>query len=71
VVPNYTLRKVRALKITPDNHIPGDVYEVTQDVADILTSAEVGCVEYADEKPEPSSKIDPGRHQRRDLRARE
>jgi hypothetical protein len=66
---NFTLRKVRALKITPDGHAPGDVFDVTQDVANVLTSDEVGDVEYVDQaEPVLAGR---GRYARRDLRAKE
>jgi hypothetical protein len=64
---NYTPRTVRALKETPDGHRPGEVFVVTQDVADVLTMPGVDCVEYADvEKPKAPQ---PSRHHRRDMRA--
>ena len=64
---NYTPRTVRALKETPDGHRPGEVFVVTQDVADVLTMPGVDCVEYADvEKPKAPPA---GHHRRRDVRA--
>lgn len=71
---NYTPRTVRAVKECPQGQKPGDVFSVTQDVADVLTHPDVACVEYADEPVAavtPRHKPEPGRHLRRDQRAEE
>jgi hypothetical protein len=67
---NYTIRTVRATKITPDGKDPGAVFQVTQDEADILTHPDIDCVEYVDEAP-PMRNPPRGQHHRRDQRAEE
>lgn len=65
---NFTPTRVRALVECPQGQQPGDVFEVTADVADILLS--VNAVERVpDGTPlgKPSDKR--GYYKRRDLRA--
>ena len=62
---NFTPTKVRALVECPQGQQPGEVFEVTADVADILLS--VGSVERV---PETTPLGKPrGTYKRRDLRA--
>jgi hypothetical protein len=61
---NFTLTTVRALKECPQGQQPGDVFDVTADVAHILVT--VGAAEYVTE-PEPVPVK--GTYKRRDLRA--
>ena len=62
---NFTIRTLRALQECPQGQRPGEIFEATQDAADILVK--VGCAEFADEDPvaEPAK----GKYKRRDLRA--
>ena len=62
---NFTPRKVRALEVCPGGQLPGDVFEVTEDAANVLVS--VGAVEFVDELVEV--KAEKGKYKRRDLRA--
>jgi hypothetical protein len=55
---NFTPTKVRALKECPQGQQPGDVFEVTADVADILVQMEVA--ERVSDPPK-------GTYKRRDL----
>jgi hypothetical protein len=67
---NFTPTRVRAITECPQGQQPGEVFEVTADVADILVS--VNAVErVADDTPlgKANSKRQP--YKRRDLRAEE
>ena len=64
---NFTPTRVRALVECPQGQQPGDVFEVTSDVADILLS--VNAVErVANDTPlgKPNAR---GTYKRRDLRS--
>jgi hypothetical protein len=66
---NYTVTKVRALKECPQGQQPGEVFEVTGDVADILAS--VGAAEIvAADTPLTKHGKPSGAYQRRDQRAK-
>ena len=64
---NYTPTRVRALTECPQGQQPGEVFEVTADVADILVH-----VEAAERVPDttPLGKPKRGLYERRDLRAK-
>lgn len=64
---NYTPTKVRALKECPQGQQPGEVFEVTGDVADVLVIA--GAAEVVP-KDTPIGKPARGAYNRRDLRAK-
>lgn len=60
---NFTLRKYRALKELPQGEQPGDIFQATEDVGDVLIS--VGCAErVADD--ERVGRPDKGTYKRRD-----
>jgi len=66
---NFTPTRVRALIECPQGQKPGEVFEVTSDVADILLS--VNAVErVSDDTPlgRPNAR---GTYKRRDLRAQQ
>jgi hypothetical protein len=65
---NFTPTRVRALVECPQGQQPGDVFEVTADVADILLSVHA-AERVPDDTPlgKPNAK---GVYKRRDLRAR-
>jgi hypothetical protein len=64
---NYTPTKIRALKECPQGQQPGEVFEVTADVADILIAYEL--VERVPDST-PLGKTPPkGTYKRRDLTA--
>lgn len=65
---NFTVVKVRALKDCPQGQQPGDVFEVTADVADILVS--VKDVERVAPDTPIGTPAKRGAYQRRDLRAK-
>lgn len=65
---NFTPTRVRALKECPQGQQPGEVFEVTADVADILVRVETAEIVPKDTplgKPAPR-----GVYARRDLRAK-
>jgi hypothetical protein len=64
---NFTPTKVRALEECPQGQQPGEVFEVTADVADILEHLKV-----ASRVPDqtPIGKPKRGTYERRDLRAK-
>jgi len=64
---NFTPTRVRALVECPQGQQPGEVFDVTADVADILLS--IGAVERVADGT-PLGKLNPrGTYKRRDLRA--
>lgn len=63
---NFTPTKVRALKECPQGQQPGEVFEVTRDVADILVNVDAAEIVPADT---PLGKPKRGFYHRRDLRA--
>lgn len=64
---NFTPTRVRALQECPQGQQPGDVFEVTADVADILLS--VGAVERVSDETPLGKANARGAYRRRDLRA--
>jgi len=68
---NFTPTKIRALKECPQGQQPGEVFEVTADVADILIAFEV-AERVSDNTPlgKSTSPSKRGVYERRDLRAK-
>jgi hypothetical protein len=65
---NFTPTRIRALQECPQGQQPGEVFEVTGDVADILVS--VGAAErVANDTPLGKPDAKRGLYKRRDLRA--
>lgn len=65
---NFTPTKVRALQDCPQGQRPGEVFEVTGDVADILVL--VGAVERVAADTPIGTPAKRGVYARRDLRAK-
>jgi hypothetical protein len=66
---NFTPTRVRALVECPQGQQPGEVFDVTSDVADIFLS--IGAVERVpDDTPLGTPSQKNGRYLRRDLRAK-
>lgn len=65
---NFTPTRVRALTECPQGQQPGDVFEVTADVADILER--VHAVERVSQETPLGKPKSRGSYERRDLRAK-
>lgn len=61
---NFTPTKIRALKECPQGQQPGEVFEVTADVADVLVRVDAAERVPADT---PLGSPQKGRYKRRDL----
>lgn len=66
---NFTPTRVRALKECPQGQQPGEVFEVTSDVADILTHPSIEAAERVPGDTPIGKPSKRGTYQRRDLRA--
>ena len=65
---NFTPTKVRAIKDCPQGQLPGEVFEVTGDVADILVT--IGVAEIVSHDTPIGKPAPRGSYNRRDLRAK-